>query len=219
MRIKLVAIEDQVQGGFGWIIDTIDGEERFDYDEYLTAQSQIGDLLAHDVLEHGCRVEQPNLDELAALGAILASREWDFYNGRNNNMFASEIAEQLRGLIHWNGLDDKFPVCSSHDDYVAKYYDEFRGQIESYIEDELEELASEYDDDFDIDEFDWANLHQCVISYLAKGYNEVSRKEARYQVDFHHCWSILKDAIDDATDDIDAEEASYCNTKIYINFS
>lgn len=219
MRIKLIAIEDVIQGYYGWIVEEINNQQRFNYEEYLTAQSDVGLLLAHDVLEHGCRIEQPNLDELAALGAIFANRDWDFYNSYSRDNFPYEIAEQVANYLMWCGDEPLDTPCSSEiPDVLREHYENRLGEIEASIETEYNSLVDE-DDYLDYDDFDWDAIHRLTLSYLAKGYNEVQRKESRYNIDFHSRWLELCTAINAATGDFDAEEAALSETRIYINFT
>ena len=219
MRIKLIAIEDVIQGHYGWIVDTINGQQRFDYEEYLTAQVDVGLLLAHDILEHACRINQPNLDELAALGAIFASREWDFYNAYNRDGFPSEVAEQVANYIVYCGDDPVDKPCSSTiPDVLKEHYENRIGEIEASIESEYNSIVDE-DEYKDYEDFDWKSIHKLALSYLAKGYNEVQRKEQRYNIDFHSRWLELCTAINDATGEFDSEEAALAETRAYINFT
>ena len=195
MKIKLIAIEDQVIGGYGWVLDSINGKSRFEYDmdEYLTAQDNPGRLLAHDILEHGCRVSiNPNLDELAALGAIWANRDWEFHNGYRDN-FAYEVGEQLAQYLNWVGDESIDSPCSSKmEDAFEEHYDNRIGEIEAVVTTELSSLMDIYEDDLDID---LDALHKLAKSYLAKGCNEVWRKESRYGCDFNSRYQELEHAI------------------------
>ncbi len=218
MRIKITAQEDYIQGGYGWIVETINGKPRFNYDseEYFTAQGKPGDLLAHDILEHSCRVDlHSSLDELAALGAIWANRDWEFHKGYRDS-FAFEIGEQIAAYLDWAGDDIDSPCSSVIEDSFSEHYDNRIDKIEGVV---VSELALRQGIDEDDLEIDWKSVHKLTKSYLAKGCNEVWRKELRYKCDFNYRFKVIENTINNACADIDPEQASYMGTAIYITFT
>ena len=214
MRVVIKAAEDNIMGGFGWLIKSINGVDKFDYsDEFFTAQGdRVGMILAHDILEHALNIEDGNLNELAALGAILAHREQDFYNDYGNDGFASEVAEQLRYYLALNGIDNiQDDTCSSRDWYVNEKYEGYEDEIIEYLEDDLEEEG------YDVTPKLCRDIHRLAKSYLAKGYNEVSRKEARYRLRFNYIFEMVKNELDDVCSQYQPEEFYYQDGKITLN--
>lgn len=72
--------------------------------EYIKVSNnnRLGQTLAHDSLEHFSNEQNSNLNELKALGALYAHRDYDFYNNYTGHYFLpDEIMQQLVNLYYY----------------------------------------------------------------------------------------------------------------------
>lgn len=218
MRVVIKAAEDLQIGGYGYYIHAINGVARFDYDETFTTAQGVnsGLILAHDILEHALSIEDSNLNELSALGAILAHREHDFYNAFGVDGFASIVAEELRYYIILNGIDNlKEDTCSSKDSYVDEKYAGYEDEILESIEDVLEEVLEEEE----ITEELASAIHKLAKSYIAKGCNEIARKDARYKLGFDYIFECVKDELEKACSQESPEDFYNYGAKITLEIN
>ena len=218
MRVVIKSTEDLQIGGYGYYVHTINGVKKFDYeDTFITAQSgDSGRLLAHDILEHALNIADPNLNELAALGAILAHRGKDFTNTYGIDGFAAEVAEQLGYYVNGNGLESiAEDTCNANTEYVDKKYEAYEDDILEYLERELE---YELEDEELTDEL-IAAIHKLGKSYLSRGFNEVMRKDSRYRMEFSYMFELVAAELAEACREYDAEEFYMLDGKITLEIN
>jgi hypothetical protein len=136
--------------------------------------------LAHDILEHWDHAQKdPNLQELVAMGSILAHREHDFYNKMGDFTLGSEIADQLRCL-------------ASYPQKLPKINPEVSDTVREAWPSVVSELAG-----WDITE-GLETLFDIACAYMSRGYRHVEtiniRTGAYYG--FNTLWATMLDALD-----------------------
>jgi hypothetical protein len=133
--------------------------------------SMDAQLLTHDVIEHwDFKQKQANLQEIVALGTILAHREDDFINDyTGNNSFCYELGSQLHHILEKEVNLNHLKMARSSNEIVHEY-------LNDHWKDTLETMDLEYADI----PANARKLKAVAYRFLARGYNHVNGVESRH---------------------------------------
>jgi hypothetical protein len=81
-----------------------------EYKQLDCTSRRIGQIIAHDSLEHFSLCQDDNINELRELGALYAHRSQDFYNYFGENNLKYELSSQITNLYY----NSEIPVVKSN---------------------------------------------------------------------------------------------------------
>lgn len=182
------------------------GKHYLDISEIYASESSK--LLAHDILEHwDFRQRNMNLQELVALGSILAHREGDFTNHyTGDSWFSYEIAAQLYYSKSNGNYNVKLPRSSSS--CVKKTLDEA-------WQDVLKSLKSE----FEYTPTNSRKLRCIAYRFISRGYNHVKEinKRCDSQYRFNAVFDDVKYVLEQGLKRVD--KSAGCEVRLNYSFT
>jgi hypothetical protein len=157
-------------------------------------------LLTHDVLEHwDFNQNDGNLQELVAIGSILAHREEDFINNFTcKNSFAWEVAEQLYYAL--DNIDiNRIKLPRSSNEYVSEYLSIKWNEVLRYWEEERQEAKPT----------NTRKIKAIAYHFLSRGYNHVKGINRRYgHFAFNSMFYDMQSVLEQGLKRVDAYEGS-----------